>query len=77
MCEVEGMELMNVYIPYGRRKRCGVSVYAGKMYRRKKRGRWCCIRFMFYLERKDEEGDYWVFTNWRFLTIPIRRVANE
>ena len=76
MCEVERMELMDVYIPYRRGKRCGVSVYAGKMFRRKKRGRLCGIRFMFYLERKEEEGD-WVFTNWRFLTIPIRRVANE
>lgn len=76
MCEVEHMKLMDVYIPYRRGKRCGVSVYAGKMFRRKKCGRWCGIRFMFYLERKDEEGD-WVFTNWRFLTIPIRRVENE
>ena len=76
MYEVESMELMDVYIPYGRGKRCGVSVRAGKMFRRNKLGRWYCIRFMFYLERKDEEGD-WVFTNWRFLTIPIRRVANE
>lgn len=57
MCEVERMELMDVYIPYRRGKRCGVSVYAGKMFRRKKRGRRCGIRFMFYLERKDEEGD--------------------
>lgn len=75
MCEVDCMELMDVYIPYRRGKRCGVSVYAGKMFRRKKRGRWCGIRFMFYLERKEEED--WVFTNWGFLTIPIRRVANE
>lgn len=75
MCEVDCMELMDVYIPYRRGKRCGVSVYAGKMFRRKKRGRWCGIRFMFYLERKEE--DDWVFTNWGFLTIPIRRVANE
>lgn len=69
------MELMDVYIPYGRRKRCGVSVYAGDFFYRKKRGRWRGIRFMFYLERKEE--DDWVFTNWGFLTIPIRRVANE
>lgn len=75
MCEVERMELMDVYIPYRRGKRCGVSVYAGKMFLRKKRGRWFSIRFMFYLERKEE--DDWVFTNWGFLTIPIRRVANE
>lgn len=75
MCEVERMELMDVYIPYGRRKRCGVSVYAGDFFYRKKRGRWRGIRFMFYLERKEEED--WVFTNWGFLTIPIRRVANE
>lgn len=74
MCEVERMELMDVYIPYGRRKRCGVSVYAGDFFYRKKRGRWRGIRFMFYLERKEED---WVFTNWGFLTIPIRRVANE
>ena len=76
MCEVKHMKLMDVYIPYRRGKRCGVSVYAGKMFRRKKLGRWCGIRFMFYLERKDEEGD-WVFTNWGFLAIPIRRVENE
>ena len=57
MCEVDCMELMDVHIPYRRGKRCGVSVYAGKMFRRKKRGRWCGIRFMFYLERKDEDGD--------------------
>lgn len=76
MCEVERMKLMEVYIPYRRGKRCGVCVYAGKMFRRKKLGRWCGIRFMFYLERKDEDGD-WVFTNWGFLTIPIRRVENE
>lgn len=76
MCEADCMKLMDVYIPYSRGKRCGVSVYAGKMFRRKKRGRWCGIRFMFYLERKDEEGD-WVFTNWGFLTIPSRRVENE
>ena len=31
---------------------------------------------MCEVERKDEEGD-WVFTNWGFLTIPIRRVENE
>ena len=31
---------------------------------------------MCEMERKDEEGD-WVFTNWGFLTIPIRRVENE
>lgn len=76
MCEVDCMELMDVHIPYGQRKRCGVSVYDGKMFRRKKRGRWCGIQFMFYLERKDEEDD-WVFTNWGFMMIPIRRVANE
>lgn len=76
MCEVERMELMDVYIPYWRGKRCGVSVYAGKIFYRKKRGRWRGIRFMFYLARKDEDGD-WVLTNWGFLTIPIRRVANE
>lgn len=75
MCEVDCMELMDVYIPYGRRKRCGVSVYAGDFFYRKKCGRWRGIRFMFYLERKEE--DDWVFTNWGFLTIPIRRVANE
>ena len=67
--------MMDLYIPYWKGKRCGVSVYAGKMSRRKKRGRWRGIRFMFYLVRK-EDGD-WVFTNWGFLTIPIRRVANE
>lgn len=76
MCEVEGMELMDAHIPYRRGKRCGVSIYAGDFFYRKKRGRWCGIRFMFYLERKDEEDD-WVFTNCGFLTIPIRRVANE
>ena len=76
MCEVESMKLMDLYIPYRRGKRCGVSVYAGIMFRRKKSGRWCGFRFMFYLVRKDEEGD-WVLTNWGFLTIPIRRVANE
>lgn len=75
MCEVERMELMDVYIPYGRRKRCGVSIYAGDFFYRKKRGRWRGIRFMFYLERKEDND--WVFTNWGFLTIPIRRVANE
>lgn len=75
MCEVERMELMDVYIPYWRRKRCGVSIYAGDFFYRKKRGRWRGIRFMFYLERKEDND--WVFTNWGFLTIPIRRVANE
>ena len=39
MCEVDCVELMDVYIPYRLGKRCGVSVYAGKMFRRKKRGR--------------------------------------
>ena len=76
MCEVECMELMDAHIPYRRGKRCGVSVFAGDFFYRKKRGRWRGIRFMFYLERKDEEDD-WVFTNWWFLTIPMRRVANE
>lgn len=31
---------------------------------------------MCEVERKDEEGNL-VLTNWGFLTIPIRRVANE
>ena len=76
MCEVDCMDLMDIHIPYGRGKRCGVNVYAGKFFYRKKRGRWRGIRLMFYLERKDEEGN-WVLTNWGFLTIPIRKVANE
>ena len=62
--------------PIGGANAAGSVSTQEKMFRRKKRGRWCGIRFMFYLERKDEEGD-WVFTNWGFLTIPIRRVANE
>ena len=70
------MELIDIHIPYWRGKRCGVIVYAGNFFYRKKRERWRGIRFMFYLERKDEEDD-WFFTNWGFLTIPIRRVVNE
>lgn len=68
------MELMDIYIPYGPGKRCGVSVYAGKMIWRRKGGRWRGIRFMFYLEHRID-GE-WCFKDWRFLTIPIRRIAN-
>lgn len=72
MCEEWYRDIL--LIPYGPKRRLAISLYKGELLRMGKSTGWYGWRFMFYPERKIY--DEWTFRHWRFLTIPIRRIAN-